>query len=84
MYYTVTQQGASFNLSALRDVTCCVFIGDCCRCGGALVLPNDIIAGDDDGIVVIPPSVIPQVRENYRHCLLAEKIFKTGSGYRFA
>ena len=43
------------------------FIGDCCRCGGALVLPNDVIAGDDDGIVVIPPSVIPQVREYYRH-----------------
>ena len=32
-------------------------------CGGALVLPNDVIVGDDDGIVVVPPNLIEQVIE---------------------
>ena len=32
-------------------------------CGGILIMPGDIIVGDDDGVVVIPPKVAPQVIE---------------------
>ena len=32
-------------------------------CGGVLVRPGDIIVGDDDGVVVVPPKVAPQVIE---------------------
>ena len=32
-------------------------------CGGILVMPGDIIVGDDDGVVVVPPKVAPQVIE---------------------
>jgi regulator of RNase E activity RraA len=32
-------------------------------CGGVLVMPGDIVVGDDDGVVVVPPKVAPQVIE---------------------
>jgi len=32
-------------------------------CGGVLVMPGDIIVGDDDGAVVVPPKVAPKVIE---------------------
>ena len=35
-------------------------------CGGVLVRPGDIIVGDDDGVVVVPPQVVPQVLEYCR------------------
>lgn len=30
-------------------------------CGGVLVMPGDILVGDDDGVVVVPPKVADQV-----------------------
>ena len=35
-------------------------------CGGVLVMPGDIIVGDDDGVVVVPPKAAPQVIEYCR------------------
>ena len=35
-------------------------------CGGVLIMPGDIIVGDDDGVVVVPPKVAPQVIEYCR------------------
>lgn len=35
-------------------------------CGGVLVKPGDIMVGDDDGVVVVPPKVAPQVIEYCR------------------
>lgn len=32
-------------------------------CGGILVMPGDIIVGDDDGVVVVPPKVAPEIIE---------------------
>lgn len=32
-------------------------------CGGATVLPGDIIVGDDDGVVVIPPSLAGEIAD---------------------
>ncbi|MCH8559138.1 fumarylacetoacetate hydrolase family protein [Nesterenkonia sp. LB17] len=32
-------------------------------CGGATVQPGDIIVGDDDGVIVLPPSIADEVAE---------------------
>ena len=39
------------------------------------MLPNDVIVGDDDGVVVIPPKVISQVIE-YCHSRETREIFE--------
>jgi 5-oxopent-3-ene-1,2,5-tricarboxylate decarboxylase/2-hydroxyhepta-2,4-diene-1,7-dioate isomerase len=32
-------------------------------CGGATVQPGDIVVGDDDGVVVIPPAIAGEVAD---------------------
>lgn len=36
------------------------------QCGGVLVRPGDLIAGDDDGVVVVPQETVPTVLEKVR------------------
>ena len=36
-------------------------VGGTIACGGTTVQPGDIIVGDDDGVVVIPPSLLQEV-----------------------
>lgn len=36
------------------------------QCGGVLVLPGDVIAGDDDGVVIIPRKVAVEVARSSR------------------
>ena len=45
--------------------------------GGSLVLPGDIIIGDDDGVVVCPPHVITEVAE-YCHSRETREKFERG------
>ena len=35
-------------------------------CGGVMVIPGDIIMADDDGVIVLPPSMAEQVIEDSR------------------
>jgi len=44
-------------------------------CGGVLVMPGDIIVGDDDGVVVVPPKVAPKVIE-YCHARETRELFE--------
>lgn len=36
-------------------------VGGTIACGGTTVQPGDVIVGDDDGVVVIPPSLLQEV-----------------------
>lgn len=36
-------------------------------CGGATVQPGDIIVGDSDGVIVIPPSLAEEVADSAIH-----------------
>jgi regulator of RNase E activity RraA len=52
------------------------------RCGGVLVLPGDIIIGDEDGVVAIPKDLLPKVvemgleEEDLEHFVKGELIAK--------
>ena len=38
-------------------------VNDAIQCGGVLVRPGDALVGDDDGVVVVPHSIIDEVIE---------------------
>ena len=38
-------------------------VNDAIQCGGVLVRPGDALVGDDDGVVVIPQSIVDEVIE---------------------
>jgi regulator of RNase E activity RraA len=39
-------------------------VDDTIACGGAAVVPGDVIVGDEDGLVVIPPALVAEVAED--------------------
>ena len=38
-------------------------VNDAIQCGGVLVRPGDALVGDDDGVVVVPQSIVDEVIE---------------------
>ena len=38
-------------------------VNDAIQCGGVLVRPGDVLVGDDDGVVVVPNSIVDEVIE---------------------
>ncbi len=42
-------------------------------CGGTVVTPGDIVAGDEDGVVVIPRTDAPEVLERVTELLASER-----------
>ena len=38
-------------------------VNDAIQCGGVLVRPGDVLVGDDDGVVVVPQSIVDEVIE---------------------
>jgi len=47
-------------------------------CGGVQVRPGDIVGCDDDGVVVVPLEVAPQVAVHARAILLADMRARRG------
>ncbi|GAB3284204.1 hypothetical protein GCM10027449_27990 [Sinomonas notoginsengisoli] len=39
-------------------------VDDTVACGGAAVVPGDVIVGDEDGLVVIPPSLVEEIADD--------------------
>lgn len=39
-------------------------VDDTIACGGAAVVPGDVIVGDEDGLVVIPPSLVQEIADD--------------------
>jgi regulator of RNase E activity RraA len=57
----VFSQGAHPSVLGRRHVPWDVDVAVCC--GGATVLPGEIVVGDADGVIVIPPAIAHEVAE---------------------
>jgi 4-hydroxy-4-methyl-2-oxoglutarate aldolase len=44
-------------------------------CGGVLVNPGDLVVGDIDGVLVVPPELIPDLAEGAKYVAEIEELF---------
>ena len=51
-------------------------VNDAIQCGGVLVRPGDVLVGDDDGVVVVPLSVVDEVIEIAHRREAVEEVVK--------
>lgn len=51
-------------------------VNDAIQCGGVLVRPGDAIVGDDDGVVVVPQSIVDEVIEIAHQREAVEEVVK--------
>jgi regulator of RNase E activity RraA len=51
-------------------------VNDAIQCGGVLVRPGDAVVGDDDGVVVVPKSMVDEVIQIAREREEVEGIVK--------
>ena len=51
-------------------------VNDAIQCGGVLVRPGDIVVGDDDGVVVVPQSMVHEVIQIAREREEVEEVVK--------
>ncbi len=52
-------------------------VNDAIQCGGVLVRPGDALVGDDDGVVVVPQSIVDEVIEIAHQREEVEEVVKT-------
>ncbi len=51
-------------------------VNDAIQCGGVLVRPGDAVVGDDDGVVVVPQSIVDEVIEIAHQREAVEEVVK--------
>ena len=51
-------------------------VNDAIQCGGVLVRPGDAVVGDDDGVVVVPQSIVDEVIETAHQREEVEEVVK--------
>lgn len=51
-------------------------VNDCIQCGRVLVRPGDAVVGDDDGVVVVPRSMVDEVIDIAREREAVEEVIK--------
>ena len=51
-------------------------VNDAIQCGGVLVRPGDVVVGDDDGVVVVPQSMVHEVIQIAREREEVEEVVK--------
>ena len=52
-------------------------VNDAIQCGGVLVRPGDALVGDDDGVIVVPQSIVDEVIEIAHQREEVEEVVKT-------
>jgi regulator of RNase E activity RraA len=52
-------------------------VNDVIACGGITVRPGDVLVGDDDGVVVVPPGMVDEVLQAAAERASVERVIKT-------